>query len=91
MHTLLRLRAFLLAEPPKPAPPPPPPGPPANISIRTVDTSHVPADQQRIVASLSGLFNACAPTASNPARKREMDDSSKRIGTLFWKLNQVCA
>ena len=53
-----------------------------------MDTSKVPADQRAIVTSLTNLFNSCAAAvASQPAKKREMDDSSKRLGALFWKLN----
>ncbi|KAF5833999.1 hypothetical protein DUNSADRAFT_9484 [Dunaliella salina] len=75
------------AQPPKPQPPPPPAGPPANISVATVDTSRVPPDQQPIVASLVNLHASCTPFATNPAKKREMDDNSKKIGQLLWRLN----
>uniref|UniRef100_A0A7S0R5S9 SRA1/Sec31 domain-containing protein n=1 Tax=Chlamydomonas leiostraca TaxID=1034604 RepID=A0A7S0R5S9_9CHLO len=71
----------------KPAAPAPPPGPPANISIATVDTSKVPGDQRAAITSLSNLFNSCVPLANNPAKKREMDDNTKKIGQLFWRLN----
>jgi len=48
----------------------------------------VPADQQEIVAALTALYNSCAPmAASNPVKRREMEDNSKKIGTLFWRLN----
>lgn len=69
---------------PKPAAPA---GPPAHVAITNVDTSKVPADQQKIVASLTNLYNSCMPMANNPAKKREMDDNSKRLGQLLWKLN----
>lgn len=65
-----------------------PTGPPPNITVQTADTSKVPADQQAIVASFTNLFNACASIANNPAKKKEMDDSGKRIGQLFWRLNE---
>ncbi|MEW5306110.1 MAG: hypothetical protein WDW36_008602 [Sanguina aurantia] len=77
--------------PPAPASQRPPPvqatGPPANISISTADTSAVPQTYQPIVSSLTNLFNSCVPLANNPAKKREMDDNSKKLGQLFWKLN----
>ncbi|KXZ53102.1 hypothetical protein GPECTOR_8g92 [Gonium pectorale] len=71
----------------KPAAQAPPPGPPANISVATADTSAVPAELRPVVASLSNLYNTCLPLANNPAKKREMDDNTKKIGQLFWKLN----
>ncbi|KAF8071322.1 SEC31B [Scenedesmus sp. PABB004] len=78
-----------LAPPPAhAAPPPPPPGPPAHISMATADVSKVPADQRGVLGSLGNLFNACMPLANTPARKREMDDNSRRIGGLFWRLNE---
>ncbi|EFJ51095.1 hypothetical protein VOLCADRAFT_120559 [Volvox carteri f. nagariensis] len=63
------------------------PRPPANISVATADTSAVPADLRPVVISLTNLYNACIPLANNPAKKREMDDNTKKIGQLFWKLN----
>ncbi|PNH06272.1 Protein transport protein Sec31A [Tetrabaena socialis] len=64
-----------------------PPGPPANTSVATVDTSAVPAELRPVLVSLTNLFNTCTPLANNPAKKREMDDNTKKIGQLFWKLN----
>ena len=40
------------------------------------------------MASLGALYQACAHTASQPGRKREMDDNSKRLGGLFWRLSK---
>ena len=35
-------------------------------------------------------LQACEVVSTqNSARKREMDDNAKRLGTLFWKLNEV--
>ncbi|KIZ01949.1 hypothetical protein MNEG_6017 [Monoraphidium neglectum] len=56
--------------------------------MASADVSRVPADQKAVLASLNALFNACLPLANNPARKREMDDNSKRLGALFWRLNE---
>eukprot|EP00775_Hariotina_reticulata_P008692 gene8692-8873_t len=70
------------------APPAVPAGPPAHITMASADVSKVPADQKALLASLNNLFNACMPLANTPARKREMDDNSRRLGGLFWKLNE---
>lgn len=77
-----------MGAPPAAAPPAQPAGPPAHITMATADVSKVPADQKAVLASLSNLFNFCMQAASTPAKKREMDDNSRRIGTLFWKLNE---
>ncbi|KAJ9529449.1 hypothetical protein QJQ45_013699 [Haematococcus lacustris] len=69
------------------APPAAPTGPPPNITVATADTSAVPAEQRGAVTSLTNLFNSCMPLATNPAKKREMDDNSKKLGQLFWRLN----
>jgi len=47
----------------------------------------VRADWKPIVTSLGSLYAACVPAALQPGRKREMDDNSKRLGGLFWRLN----
>lgn len=40
------------------------------------------------MGSLGGLFQACGAAAGQPGRKREMDDNSKRLAALFWRLNK---
>ena len=41
-----------------------------------------------VIASLRALVQACAAgLAGVPAKKREMEDNSKRVGGLFWRLN----
>lgn len=78
------------AQPVAPAPPPPPPapvGPPANVSLQNVDTSKVAPEQRPVIASLNNLFNSCVPLVNNPAKRKEMDDNSKRLGQMLWKLN----
>ena len=41
-----------------------------------------------VIASLSGLYNACeAAVVGLPAKKREMDNNAQRLGVLFWHLN----
>jgi protein transport protein SEC31 len=56
--------------------------------METVDTSSVPADLGPVIQSLRALYDACATAAaSHPAKRKEMDDSSKRLGILLWRLN----
>lgn len=65
-----------------PAPPP---------TVQTADTTNVPAQQRPVVTTLTRLFNetseALGGSRANPARKREIEDNSKKIGALFTKLN----
>ncbi|XP_016449557.2 protein transport protein SEC31 homolog B-like isoform X2 [Nicotiana tabacum] len=72
------------AQPPAaPAAPPP--------TVQTVDTSNVPAQQKPVIATLTRLFNetseALGGARANPAKKREIEDNSKKLGALFAKLN----
>jgi len=69
------------AEPAKPAKP----SVPSNISIDSADTSKVAADAKPVVATLTGIYQQVAQ--ANPARKKELSDVSKKLGTLFFKLN----
>ncbi|KAF2293722.1 hypothetical protein GH714_004326 [Hevea brasiliensis] len=66
-----------------PAAPPP--------TVQTVDTSNVPANQKPVITTLTRLFNetseALGGSRANPARKREIEDNSRKIGALFAKLN----
>ncbi|KAF6262154.1 hypothetical protein COO60DRAFT_1470516 [Scenedesmus sp. NREL 46B-D3] len=70
-------------------PPAAPAGPPAHITMASADVSKVPGEHKAVLGSLTNLFNACMPLANTPARKREMDDNSRRLGGLFWKLNEA--
>ncbi|CAM8920107.1 unnamed protein product [Rhodiola kirilowii] len=67
------------------APPAPPP------TVQTADTSNVPAHQKPVIATLTRLFNetseALGGSRANPAKRREIEDNSKKIGALFAKLN----
>ncbi|KAI5391103.1 hypothetical protein KIW84_076098 [Lathyrus oleraceus] len=60
-------------------------------SAPTADTSKVPAHQMPIVSTLTRLFNetseALGGSRANPAKRREIEDNSKRLGGLFAKLN----
>lgn len=66
--------------------------------METVDTGSVPQEMQGVVRSLSALYRNCSVVAaSNPIKKREMEDNSKRLAVLFYSLNsgdvsnKVCA
>ncbi|KAL8500893.1 hypothetical protein ACS0TY_020468 [Phlomoides rotata] len=82
-------------QPPSPSPPAPvqpvvtPAAPPP--TVQTVDTSNVPAHQKPVIATLTRLFNetseALGGSRANPAKKREIEDNSKKLGALFLKLN----
>lgn len=82
-------------QPPSPSPPAPiqPPVAPAAPppTVQTVDTSNVPAPQKPVIATLTRLFNetseALGGPRANPAKKREIEDNSKKLGALFAKLN----
>ncbi|KAK6240177.1 hypothetical protein QUC31_005646 [Theobroma cacao] len=73
--------------PVQPAAPPAAPPP----TVQTVDTSNVPAHQKPVITTLTRLFNetsqALGGTRANPAKKREIEDNSRKIGALFAKLN----
>jgi hypothetical protein len=46
------------------------------------------ADLKPVVGTLSRLFDACAAAAAGHAgKRREMDDNSKKLGGLLFKLN----
>ncbi|PSS09961.1 Protein transport protein SEC31 B like [Actinidia chinensis var. chinensis] len=66
-----------------PAAPPP--------TVQTVDTSNVPAQQRPVITTLTILFNetseALGGLRANPAKKREIEDNSRKIGALLAKLN----
>ncbi|KAL2461198.1 Protein transport protein SEC31B [Abeliophyllum distichum] len=66
-----------------PAAPPP--------TVQTVDTSNVPAQLKPVIATLTRLFNetsaALGGPLANSAKKREIEDNSKKLGSLFAKLN----
>lgn len=67
------------------------PAPP--VTIQTVDTSNVPADLKPVVATLTRLYNetteALGGARAVQAKKREIEDNSKKLGGLFEKLNKA--
>ncbi|XP_076941595.1 protein transport protein SEC31 homolog B-like isoform X2 [Bidens hawaiensis] len=60
-------------------------------TVQTADVSNVPAQQKPVIGTLTRLFNetseALGGSRAVPAKKREIDDNSKKIGALFAKLN----
>ena len=75
---------------PSPHPPSPKPqGPPADVTLLTADTSAVPADLKSVVSSFIGLYQKCeAVVGANVAKRRELDDASRKLGGLVWRMNQ---
>ncbi|XP_023767336.1 protein transport protein SEC31 homolog B [Lactuca sativa] len=73
---------------PESAAPPPATPPP---TVQTADVSNVPAQQKPVIGTLTRLFNetseALGGSRAVPAKKREIDDNSKKLGALFVKLN----
>ncbi|CAN6902684.1 unnamed protein product [Brassica oleracea] len=76
----LMVPAQRVAVQPPPAPVAPPP------TVQTADTSNVPAHQKPIVATLTRLFKETSDTLG-PAKKRDIEGISKKVGSLFAKLN----
>ncbi|XP_071716480.1 protein transport protein SEC31 homolog B-like [Rutidosis leptorrhynchoides] len=76
-------------QPPSPSPPVAPPAPPP--TVHTADVSNVPAHQRPVISTLTRLFTetseAMGGSRAVPAKKREIDDNSKKLGALFVKLN----
>ncbi|RLN35479.1 hypothetical protein C2845_PM03G14960 [Panicum miliaceum] len=71
--------------PAQPAPPAPPP------TVQTADTSKVSAELRPVIATLTRLFDetskALGGSQATQAKKREIEDNSRKIGALFAKLN----
>ncbi|CAL5084442.1 unnamed protein product [Urochloa decumbens] len=67
------------------APPAPPP------TVQTADTSKVSAELRPVIATLTRLFDetskALGGSQATQAKKREIEDNSRKIGALFAKLN----
>jgi len=72
----------------QPSTPAPPPGPPSNISLMSADTSKVSPQLGSVVNSLKALYQGAeAVVGAQPARRRELDDASRKLGGLLWKMN----
>ncbi|XP_051213974.1 protein transport protein SEC31 homolog B [Lolium perenne] len=74
-----------LAQPPaQPAVAPPAPPP----TVQTADTSNVSAELRPVIATLTRLYDETSKAlGGTQAKKREIEDNSKKIGALFAKLN----
>ncbi|PWA39647.1 WD40/YVTN repeat-like-containing domain, Ancestral coatomer element 1, Sec16/Sec31 [Artemisia annua] len=71
---------------------PTPPAPSAaSPTLQTADVSNVPAQKRTVIETLTRLCNetseALGGSHSVGAKRREIDDNSKKIGALFAKLN----
>uniref|UniRef100_A0A0E0ANQ7 Sec16 Sec23-binding domain-containing protein n=1 Tax=Oryza glumipatula TaxID=40148 RepID=A0A0E0ANQ7_9ORYZ len=63
-----------------------PPAPPA--TVQTADTSKVSAELKPVIATLTRLFDETSKAmGGSQVKKREIEDNSRKIGTLFAKLN----
>jgi len=83
------LNAAAPSGPPPAAAPPKPTGPPADVALMTADISKIPGNLVPIVNSFRSLYQAGEQVAATqPARKRELDDASKKLGALVWKMNE---
>ncbi|CAI9102929.1 OLC1v1001324C2 [Oldenlandia corymbosa var. corymbosa] len=76
-------QAAPIQPPATPAPPPP--------TVQTADTSNVPAQQKPVITTLTRLFHetseALGGSRAIPAKRKEIDDNSRKLGVLFVKLN----
>ncbi|GAB2210732.1 hypothetical protein Drorol1_Dr00016015 [Drosera rotundifolia] len=61
-------------------------------TVQTVDTSNVPAHLKPAIATLTRLFHetseAFGGSRAGAQKRREIDDNSKKLGSLFDKLNK---
>ncbi|CAA6671881.1 unnamed protein product [Spirodela intermedia] len=60
-------------------------------TVQTVDTSNVPGELRPVIATLTRLYNETSEAIGGPhanaSKKREIEDNSRKIGSLFAKLN----
>ena len=77
--------------PPQQQPPSPrrPAGPPADVTLATVQSSNCSPSGAQISQCVKKMHDECfQQLASNPVRKKELEDCSKRLGQLCWRLNE---
>ena len=66
-----------------------PGGPPPGTTLLSVDPSSAPPPLQPVIRSLAALYTTCeAAFAVQPGRARELEDASRRLGLLAWRLSQ---
>ncbi|GAB2289001.1 hypothetical protein Dimus_023304 [Dionaea muscipula] len=62
------------------------------LTVQTVDTSNVPAHLKPVIATLTRLFNetseAFGGSRAGAQKKREIEDNSRKLASLFDKLNK---
>ncbi|KAH7676991.1 Ancestral coatomer element 1 Sec16/Sec31 domain-containing protein [Dioscorea alata] len=58
-------------------------------TVQTADTSSVAADLKPVITTLTKLYHETSGAlgGANPSSKRQIEDNSKKIGSLFAKLN----
>ncbi|XP_078428662.1 transducin family protein / WD-40 repeat family protein [Wolffia australiana] len=65
--------------------------PASQPTVQTVDTSNVPGELKPVIATLTRLYketsDAIGGPHANTSKKREIEDNSRKIGSLFAKLN----
>lgn len=61
------------------------------MQLIMIDLSYITVEMRSVVATLTRLYNetseALGGMHANPSKKREIEDNSKKIGSLFAKLN----
>ena len=66
-----------------------PAGPPADVTLSTVQSSNCSPSGAQISQCVKKMHDECfQQLASNPVRKKELEDCSKRLGQLCWRLNE---
>lgn len=63
--------------------------PASQPTVQTVDTSNVPGNLKPVIATLTRLYKETSDAigGANASKKREIEDNSRKIGSLFAKLN----
>jgi protein transport protein SEC31 len=73
-----------------PAAPPPPPakkGPPPGLTLEASDLSKVPGEFAPVARAFVSLYQSVLPLAVNAIKKKEMEDNSKKLAALVWRLS----
>ncbi|KAI8847667.1 hypothetical protein BC829DRAFT_444455 [Chytridium lagenaria] len=66
---------------------PQPAAAPASNRFPFGDRSHIPAAHQPLVNGLDGLMQHCKATLNNPQRRRELEDTERKVANLVDQLN----
>ena len=66
-----------------------PAGPPADVTLSNVQSSSCSPSGAQVSQCVKKMHDECfQQLASNPVRKKELEDCSKRLGQLCWRLNE---